>query len=183
MPVGSLLKPTGLNPASGGGLGSKIYLVPKEYLSKQPERDAANQAVISAALAFVTGKSAIEIYCTKETIEPTSKKIQGDNADCGGVENTMKVFHPTVTEDVLNFVAENGFGLEGYVFFKNSKDDKIYCLGEADYCADISDFEMKFGKTMSNATGVDLTFTAKQPLPLAIYTGGGLFSQTSIVTP
>jgi len=170
-----LNRPTGSNPGSGGGLGTSIFLVPKSYLVSQPKRDVTSPNKIIADLAFDATNAAIEIYCTKETIEPTFSKLAGENADCGGVENSIKISHPSISADVLQFIAENGFGEEGYVFVKNERTGVIYIIGEDGFTADMSDFAGKIGKTIADSTSVEITFTAKQPLPFAIFEGGGVF--------
>ena len=166
-------KPALAKPGAGGGIKSILYLVKEDdvVLANFPAR-AADLVTIAGNIPLKAGKYIHRLYETDKTIEVVEKKLKGPNRDAGGVEISIKGFHPGVEAAIQEFKAKHSDG-SFFMFIKVhvSSGWKTYLIGEPYNTVSLDDYETKFGKDASEGKGTDLTFLCQQTLPMAIYSG------------
>lgn len=173
MPIQDFLRPVGANPGNGGGFGTEYYFAPKSSLTTQPVRDTTDKSKIVADLVFAVGTRLIKLYATKETLEIVCKKAKGENKDNFGYEVSIKGSRPGIDADAIKFMTEND-GAEGYIIVRKVSPtgvETLFLLGTEQNPIVLDDFELQFGKSITNANAAVPTFSTVQEIPIATYTG------------
>ena len=172
-----LARPTGSNPGAGGGIKSEIILINEADVSVVGAR--ATDGVTISSITMKPGKYMHRFYLTDDVIEPGQKKIKGSNVDSGGWECSLKGFHPGFGAAVMSWIAMYGYSFKGYLIFRNCSDNTKYLIGEGCNLVHVEDIQAKWGATVEKERGQEITFTAKQSLPMAIFTGAIQYDPSS----
>ena len=162
-----VLKPDGANPGAGGSLKNVIYAVLLDDITTFPARDA-DLVTQTTPLVIAAGKYVHELYATDKTIEISEKKLSGDNKDAGGVEISVKFFHPGLEAKIQEFKAKH-MNSDLIIFVRNCAADRTYMIGESCNPVSLEDWEAQWGKSVEEGKGTTFTLMSKQSLPMAIY--------------
>jgi hypothetical protein len=174
-----LARPNSNNPGSGGGIKSEIILIPAENINWGTTPARAVDGVTISDITLKAGKYMKRLYMSADVIEPSQKKIKGSNIDSGGWEISIKGFYPGFGQAIMSWIALHGYSFKGIIIIQNCADGTKYMIGEPCNYAYIDDVQSKWGATVEKERGQEITFTAKQPNPMAIYTGVIKYDPTS----
>lgn len=164
-----IAKPAGASVAAGGGLNNEVIVMLEDDVQTVPER-GADLVTMTGNIVMKTGKHMHTIYATPKTLEPTLKKLKGDNSDITAFEVGLKFFHPGLAAAILSFMAKHS-GDKFFLILRNCAASTMYFLGEKCNPVMADDFESIWGKNLTEGKGTNFTFLGQQTLPYAIYSG------------
>ncbi|NCB43569.1 MAG: hypothetical protein EOM59_13265 [Clostridia bacterium] len=172
-----ITKPAGSSPGAGGGLNNEVILMLEEDVESLPER-GVDLVTMTGNITMKTGKYMHSIYGTPKTLEPTLKKVKGDNSDITAFEVGLKFFHPDLAAAILSFMAKHSSS-KFYLILRNCASERMYFIGEKCNPLMLDEFESIWGKLLTEGKGTNFTFLGQQTLPYAIYAGTLTLSEES----
>jgi hypothetical protein len=174
----NLPKSSKSNVAAGGGMDNEIILIKADDVSSFPDRATEDDTVISENITMKTGKYMHKIYFTPGTIEPTFKKIEGDNQDIIAWETGIKGFHPGLEKSLLKFLNQHA-ATEFYLILRNTSASLVYLLGEPGNPLSMKEGEALWGAKAESGKGYNMTLSNSQSKGPAIYEGELTFDESS----
>ncbi len=172
-----ITKPAGASPGAGGGLNNEVIIMLEEDVLTLPAR-GPDLITMTGEIAMKPGKFMHSIYGTPKTLEPTLKKIKGDNSDITAFEVGLKFFHPGLAAAILAFMAKHS-GSKFYIILRNCAVETQYFIGEKCNPIMMEEAESVWGKMLTEGKGTNFTFLGQQTLPYGIYVGGLTLSDNS----
>lgn len=175
-----LARPAGNNVGAGGGLDNEIILINAADvdLTQFPAR-GEDGVTITGNIVMKANKYMHRFYMTQGTIEPSMKKVKGENKDCGGYEISLSGFYPGMEAAILKWIEAFGFAFEGYVIIQNCSQNKKYLIGEPCNLVSVEDIETKWGAEVDKAKGSNFKFLTKQSHVMANYEGNISYDPSS----
>lgn len=162
-------KPEGASVGAGGGLDNEVIIMLEEDVATIPER-GTDFITMTGNITMKSGKFMHKLYGTPKTLEPTLKKIKGDNSDITAFEVGLKFFHPGLAAAILSFMAKHS-GSKFYLILRNCANSTQYFLGQKCNPIMAEEFESIWGKELVNGKGTNFTFLGQQTVPYGIYAG------------
>lgn len=178
--IENIAKPAAANAGAGGGMNNEIIMLKADDVATMPDRGEDN-ITITADIVMKATKYMRTIYSTPETIEPTFKKVEGDNKDVTAYEVGLKFQHPGLEKAILQFMAQHA-STKFFMILRNCALSKMYLFGEPCNELLMNEVEGKWGKTVKEGKYLTFNFGTTQSLPVAIYEGALALDDSSSST-